>query len=145
MNKDQILDIFCDIYDFEDWYKEYKDTDNFEEYMWADEALNELEEELLDQRYLIREVEIEKDKLLRAKSREWFNHRIEEFYAEFSEIAKIIGDSIVLTRVITIKDIFSEFLENAKNSNYGKYNGIGVYWSWDGSKAQAHWGEERCL
>tara|TARA_Y100000034_G_scaffold136985_1_gene217992 strand:+ start:761 stop:1381 length:621 start_codon:yes stop_codon:yes gene_type:complete len=134
---------------FLEWYERYQDSDNFDEYIWlSDERREELEEELKEglegekpedfDKLLEEKVEEERERL----AEEWLEDRLYDLIFEMEKECKILGDSIELSRRLTVEDI-SKFVKDLEEGKFqGNYNGVGLYWSWNHSKSEAHWAGE---
>ncbi len=120
---------------FEKWYECYRDSDNFEEYVWY--TMDERREELESDELTEDEIEKELERELKRYAQDWFEDHIYECLHGIED--KIKGDRILLCRALTVK-CRETFLENCKNNHFPEYLGIGVCWSWDHPKADAHWG-----
>jgi len=68
-------------------------------------------------------------------SNKWY-----DFEDDFKRIAKMEDGKLVLYRTITVESIpkFLYFLKKGKSLR--GFKGIGIYWSWNESKSEAHWG-----
>lgn len=125
---------------FEEWYKESIDSDNFIESVWW-EMDNDLEQYAAENDLSEDSPEYKayQEKTLREKSESWFQDRWDELEENMwdYEFDKVIP----VYRVITVDNI-EEFIEISKNKKYiKKFKGLGQFWSWDRSKAEAHWSE----
>jgi hypothetical protein len=125
---------------FEKWYEEYKDSDNFEDYMWysMDEDIEEHKEE--NPHLTEEELKQWECKELKEKARDWFLSHLEDWENQLDSKCTYDNDHIYVYRSITVLNP-NEFIENLKNGIYSNgYNGLGIFWSWDESKAESHWG-----
>lgn len=131
MNLDEFM---TDSY-FAIWFEEYRDSDNFEDNIGFhdhNEARGAFEEESLSEDEIDQEMEI----LIKDKAYDYFNDRI--YDACYDIMDCFDGDYIILKRCLMVKK--SEFLKNCEKNQFGKFEGVGIYWSWDHSKADSHWG-----
>ena len=77
----------------------------------------------------------------------YINTRWCDFEYDFVRIAKVKDNKLYVYRMITVESIpkYIYYLEKGKPTTDFKgkrYKGLGIYWSWDKTKADAHWGYE---
>jgi uncharacterized protein YaaR (DUF327 family) len=123
---------------FETWFEEYKYSDSFEEYMRFDEREIELREEMELDGEDSKNIKEEVEKELKSYALDWYDERLCEFLDGIESTGNLLENSVRCMRVITFKE--DELIQCIQNNNYGEYSGVGIYWSWDHSKAEAHWG-----
>lgn len=129
---------YCSDKFFERWLEEYRDSDNFEDnigFSNHENFLDELEEEDLS----LEEIENLFNKEVEKYAYEYFQDRIYECTYDIEE--KIEGRHIILCRAIVCNR--KRFIKNCESDHFPGYSGIGVYWSWDHSKAEAHWADSK--
>lgn len=64
----------------------------------------------------------------------------DEFASDFAQHAKTENGKLLIYRVLTVPNI-NKFLTLLKKGEVAEgRKGIGIYWSWDKSRADAHWG-----
>lgn len=143
---------------FEKWYENTYSRDNFDDYMGFNEEdatetfdhdfcenddLGLYNKDMKDKYPKIynKKLELYKDSLLKEKARDWFEDRIYDFENDLTKTLEINDDGIVCYRAICIDDS-DEFVFNLAHGVFlENYDGVGICWSWDKEKAQAHWGE----
>ena len=121
---------------FTEWFKQLK----LAKYDWLDSLL------ALVGRY-DEEADGLTDKEIKQIAKEAFRTQLSDFMSSFTSSAKIERGGITLWRCITVEDP-QAYLELLKAGNYpdketgiGNYRGLGVYWSYDQSAANCHWGK----
>ncbi len=110
---------------FHKWFDEYLPSDNFEELIGFDE--DEFEDE-------------EKSSSLKEKAHDYFFDRIDEFINDFEENAIVQDGYIICQRNIMVRDEDEFIFKISQNVYVEGYDGIGIFWSWDHSLAESHWG-----
>jgi hypothetical protein len=121
---------------FDEWYEKYHDVDEFDLHIGFDWYLEELMEDFesdnipQDQRESI----VAKNRDMRA--REWFDSTINHFFSRIKEIAQFRGDSVLCKRVISCRE--ENLVENIRTNTFEVYGGVGIFWSWDHSKADSY-------
>lgn len=141
---------------FEKWYQDTYCEDNFAENVGfyshlEDDFLEEVKEEFATDNNIELEkidenskefkkfFETKKDDKIKEYAEEWYENRLSDFLYSLEKIGEFTESGIICSRVITVDDK-EEFLFLLINNVFMKdYNGIGVYWAWDKSKAEAHW------
>jgi hypothetical protein len=127
---------------FKEWFEWYESADNIEEYIYFSDSteLRELNDDL-DQNIISKEkYDKEYEEIFKEFCLNWFEDALSTFDNNFEDKAIVQSDHIILSRAITVPSI-SSFIDKIKNGNYIKgYTGLGVFWSWDHDKAEAHWG-----
>ncbi len=141
---------------FEKWYQDTYCEDNFAENVGfyshlEDELLEEVKEEFSSDNNIDLDTldenskefrnffEAKKEEKIKEYAEDWYENRLSDFLYSLEEIGEFTDCGIVCTRAITVDDK-EEFLFLLINNVFMKdYNGIGVYWSWDHGKAEAHW------
>lgn len=141
------MNLFKKIYDdelfFEKWFQRYHNSDNFLEYVWPDYEFdygNLVEDNInITQKY----IEDWKLKKTKKKSEIWFNQQLDYLINLFDNVSNNFDSKVNVYRKVTIRnEQLDEFIKKTKEgSHLDGYNGLGVCWSWDSSKANAHWGE----
>lgn len=144
MKKQNLFDILMNNKDseelFEQWYEDQKDSDNFEENVWYHQD-DEIEEYRIDNN-----LEEDSDELnkwikeeLKNKARNWFDDRWDDLVENMWDFD--YGNTIRIYRMITVDNV-DLFINNLKQGKYLKrFKGLGIFWSWDKNKAEAHWSE----
>lgn len=131
-------------YDFDDffekWFHEYKDSDNFEDYVWHNQEKDIEEFKLENPNISQSELDKWEDNQLRINAREWFDDYLDNWEKEFNQKIQFEDEYVFVYRCITVPNI-KEFINSIKNGYYIKnYQGLGIFWSWDKDKADSHWG-----
>lgn len=72
---------------------------------------------------------------------EYIDSAWNEFTSRFRKATEEDAEGIYITRCIGVDDA-EEFVEALKEGRtIQDYKGLGIYWSWDKSKADCHWGQ----
>lgn len=134
---------------FEIWYKEYYDSDNFEDYM--EFPLEEFEDNFFEKFVIDYPEKNISDKFyndlynkeledkMKSYARDWFDNRIEELESQLLDNADYYSDrSIYGYRVMGIEEP-EDLVQQYKNKFYPSgYDGVGECFSFEESKAEAH-------
>lgn len=143
---------------FEKWYENTSDNDNFKEYMGfdEDESVEAFDHDFCDDDEYGRYNKDMKDKypkvynkklgeyqdsLLKEKARDWFDDRLYEFEEDLNNIIELTDKGVICYRAICVPDKEEFIFKLAHGVYLENYSGVGIYWSWDADKAEAHWGD----
>lgn len=73
--------------------------------------------------------------------REWFDEQLNLFSAEFDRHTAFKNGHVIGYRKICVKNI-DDFIQNLTQKKYQPgFAGVGIYWSWDLLRAEAHGGD----
>lgn len=147
---------------FEEWYEETRGEDNFEENMgFYDHVREEFKEEVIRD-YLFdnnidREDFSEEDKdfklfyekqeeeRIKGYADDWFYDRLAGFTSDLEKKTEFNDQGIICRRALKVDDEGEFIFHLLYGLPIGDFTGLGVCWSWDKSKAEAHWGKGSIL
>lgn len=77
------------------------------------------------------------------KFEDYFQEKSQEFITEFGKISKIQNGGLKIFRCVTVADA-KKYAADLKKGKYPKgFSGLGIFWSWDESAAECHWGDSK--
>ena len=147
---------------FDEWFEETKDEDNFEENMgFYDHKKEEFKQEVI-QDYLFdndldREKFSEEDEAFKRYYAEkeaekikdyaddWFYDRLADFTSDLERRTETHELGLLCRRAIQVDDEGEFIFHLLYGLPIGDFTGLGVCWSWDKDKAEAHWGKGAVL
>lgn len=157
MNYQTIFESLDSLDLFETWFADHSSSDNFEENVgfWSREeelfkesfiedylVENNLEQDKFDEmdNDFIQAYEKAKDERIKEFAKEWFDNRIADFVYDFEKKTSFTEQGLICGRRMVVPDQ-DEFITLVSQGKFIKdYTGLGVCWSWDIDKAEAHWG-----
>lgn len=151
----QLKEYFNNLKDacFEDWFYSQKSSladDSFMYSMWPEYDEDSFDNEVND---LINSQDIDSEKVdsfkkeyfenqLKEKSKNVYDDQFWNFLTELDEYLNIENDVVTVYRAMNIpKNQFDQFIHGLNNNSFiNDYLGIGVCWSFNKNKAEAHHG-----
>jgi 8-oxo-dGTP pyrophosphatase MutT (NUDIX family)/oligoribonuclease (3'-5' exoribonuclease)/predicted nucleotidyltransferase len=122
---------------FDEW-RDSLDTSNMDDFIGFNE--NDYDEADYDSKKEFEEV-VEEDRA--EKLEDYFQERSHEFITEFGKISRLQSGGLKIFRCVTVADA-KKYAADLKKGKYPKgFSGLGIFWSWDESAAECHWGDSK--
>lgn len=142
---------------FDKWFEDTKGEDNFDnEIGFYDHEQEKFKENFIEKYCIKNDVEISSFKETKKFEKEfeeaenekikelaydWYYDRLGEFVSEFNKHGQLTDQGIICAREIKVNDKDEFLFKLAHGTFLDGFDGLGVCWSWDHKKAEAHWGE----